>query len=285
MAAAPRYGWLLAALALSGPPGWTQGLRIDWHSINSGGGTASGAGLVLHASAGQAVAGYAGNASTRHWVGFWHPETGAAPQVLHRIEQAKTLPDGEYVSIAGKIATSGAADFQGFFYLEEADRSSGIRITVPGWPVPGLLEGSVVQVVGTTGTTADGERHIVASSVVITSSAAPLRPLGMIQRSIGGGDLGAPPLGQYGVTGGRGVNTVGLLIRAWGTVTSSGSGYVVLDDGSGSPLRVDTSTLPAPPETGSFVTIIGISSLKTEGSPPQRLPLLLPRRGSDVSLP
>jgi hypothetical protein len=48
---------------------------------------------------------------------------------------------------------------------------------------------------------------------------------------------------------------------------------------------VDTSTLPAPPETGSFVTIIGISSLKTEGSPPQRLPLLLPRRGSDVSLP
>jgi hypothetical protein len=276
---------LTTAFVLGAPPGWTQDYQISWSSINSGGGTQTGGAIRLDSSIGQAVAGYAEGSGRRHWIGFWHPATGVTPEMLPRLDAAKTLPDGRYVGIAGKIATSGTPDFGGFFYLEEADRSSGIRISVPFWPVPGLMEGSIVQVTGVTGTTPDGERQIVASYVIVTSSAPPLAPLGMIQRAIGGGDFGTPPLGQYGVTGGTGVNTIGLLIRAWGTVTETGTGYVVLDDGSGRPLRVDTSTLPVPPATGSFVTITGISSLKQGGSPTQRLPLLLPRRGSDVNTP
>ncbi len=280
-----RHALVLCAAVIAHSPGQAQSYRMDWRSVNAGGGASSGGGLVLTSSVGQSAAGYVQGTDRKHWIGFWHPGTMAAPQVLARIEEAKTLPDGAYISVAGKIATSGASDFDGFFYLEEADRSSGIRVTVLAWPPLGLQEGSVIQVVGATGTTPAGERQIVASHVVITSTAPPLQPLGMIQRTIGGGDFGAPPLGQYGVTGGAGVNTVGLLIRAWGLVTESGSGYVTIDDGSGRPLRVDTSTLAVPPAPGTYVTVIGICSLRQEGTPAQRLPLLLPRRPSDASAP
>lgn len=281
--------WTLIALTmafvLGAPPGWSQSYQASWWSVNAGGGAQTGGGIRLESSIGQSAAGYSEGAGLRHWIGFWHPETGLTPEILWKIETAKRLPDGRYVSIAGKIATSGASDFNGFFYLEESDRSGGIRVTVPFWPVSGLEDGSVVQVTGTLGTTPDGERQILASYVIVISSAPPLQPLGMIQRAIGGGDFGVPPLGQYGVTGGSGVNTIGLLIRAWGTVTEVGSGYVVLDDGSGRPLRVDTSTLAVVPSPGAFVIITGISSLKRMDSPPRRVPLLLPRRSSDVSLP
>ena len=64
-----------------------------------------------------------------------------------------------------------------------------------------------------------------------------------------------------------------------GRVTEVGSGYMVIDDSRG-PVRVDTSTLASPPAVGSYVTVIGISSLyKTESD---HIRLVLPRGDGDV---
>ena len=99
--------------------------------------------------------------------------------------------------------------------------------------------------------------------------------------TVGGGDIGIPPLGQYGVLGGTGLNNVGLLIRTWGRVTATGTGYAVIDDGSGTPVRLDTSTLASLPEVNDYISVIGISSLYRPGV--DRLRLVLPRTDLDIS--
>ncbi len=73
-------------------------------------------------------------------------------------------------------------------------------------------------------------------------------------------------MGQYGVSGGSGANNVGILVKVWGNVTSSGTSYIVIDDGSGVSVRVDTSEDPTVPNSG-YVEVTGISSLYgTSGS-------------------
>jgi len=74
---------------------------------------------------------------------------------------------------------------------------------------------------------------------------------------------------------------VGLLVTTWGRVTATGSGYAVIDDGSGTPVRLDTSTLADPPEEDDYISVIGISSLYKPGV--DRLRLVLPRTDLDIS--
>lgn len=257
-----------------------QGYRIDWYSISSGGGDSAGTGYKLSATVGQSAAGYVESASLKHWIGFWIPEAESEPPVVvSTLAEAKALADGTLVSISGKVVTSAVGDFAGFFYIEETDRSSGIRISASPSAVSGLARGSVVNVIGRMGTLSSGERHIVGPVVVIASTRTPLTPLGMPGRSIGGGHAGTPPLGQFGVTGGFGLNNVGLLIQTWGRVTATGTGYVVIDDGSG-PVTVDTSALASPPALQSYVSVIGISSLYQSAG--DRLRLVLPRQDTDI---
>ena len=254
--------------------------QIKWYSVNSGGGMVTGGGYKLNSSVGQSAAGFVNNTSYLHWIGFWAGDL-PEPEVPPSIGAAKMLPDKTYVSIAGRIATSSATDFTGFFYVEEEDRFSGIRVAVPGGPVAGLLRGHVVNVIGTLGTTDAGERQLTGPIVIIVGTHDPLAPVGMPNRTVGGGDMGSPPLGQYGVTNGVGLNSVGLLIQTWGRVMETGSGYVVIDDGSGTPVRVDTTTLASPPDPNEYVSVIGISSLyKPEA---HRLRLILPRDDLDVN--
>lgn len=259
-----------------------QAYKIDWYSINSGGGEMTGGAYKLNGSVGQSVAGFTQGASVLHWIGFWAGET-PTPIVVPSINDAKLLADDTSVSVSGKIATSGHDSvsglddrFNGFFYLEESDRSSGIRVVCPSWPIAGLLRGSVINVIGTMGTTPEGERQISAPVVIITATTTPLTPVGMNNRAIGGSDLGTPPSGQYGVVGGGGLNNVGLLVQTWGLITGSGAGYLTIDDGSGVGIRVDTTGLAGVPTEG-YISVIGLSSLYTG-----RLPLVLPRIISDI---
>ncbi len=250
--------------------------RIDWSCISSGGGVASGAVYRLNATVGQPAAGFASNSERLHWIGFWSGDV-PTPTVCATMAAAKLLPDGAFVSVAGKVATSAAGDFAGYFYIEEAKRTSGIRVDAPA--LAELARGSVANVIGTMGTTLAGERQIEGPMVIITSSTTPLAPLGMTNKALGGKSLGSPPDGQVGVTGGTGLNNVGLLVCVWGLVTASGDGYVDIDDGSG-PVRVDTSALASQPEYGDYVSVIGISSVyKRTG---ETLRLVLPRGDADV---
>ena len=261
-----------------------QTYRIDWYSINSGGGLVTGGSYKLNSSVGQPVAGFVKSTSFLHWIGFWAGEV-PTPTVAPTINAAKLLGDGTFVSVAGKIATSGRNPitgitdrFSGFFYLEEADRHSGIRISCPSWPITDLLRGSVINVIGTMGTTGAGERQIVAPIVIITSTTTPPPPLGMNNRAVGGAAFGSPPLGQSGVIGGTGLNNIGLLIKTWGEVTykEPSGAYILITDGAGAPVRIDTAGLASVPSEG-YVSVIGISSLYTGPSP-----LVLPRTDSDI---
>ena len=173
----------------------------------------------------------------------------------------KAYPDGEWVAAAGKIVT---AAFDGFFYIEDPDRTSGIKV-VSGEPVS---VGEAVNVEGALGT-AENERHIQAGRVQNLGPATPLEPLGMTNRALGGGDLASG--GQVGVTGGNGLNNVGLLVRTCGRVTSAGADSFTLSDGSGPDVKVvvpDTLSIPAP---GPFVGVTGISSCGIEGSDTVRI--------------
>jgi hypothetical protein len=272
-----KLAMLVLLILVTQLPMHAQGYHIDWYSINSGGGAVSGTGYRLEGTVGQPAVGFVKSQSFLHWIGFWSADV-PNPTVVSRVDAAKLLPDGTFVSVAGKIATSGATDFEGFFYIEESGRHSGIRVIVPTWPVDGLVEGSVVNVIGTLGTGPNDERQISAPYVIVISSTQPLRPLGMNNRSVGGGRLGAPPLGQYGVAGGVGLNSIGLLIETWGRVVSTGPGYAIIDDGSGKNIKIDTSLLVQPPAGQAYISVVGISSLE-----PGRLPLVLPRRNSDVT--
>jgi hypothetical protein len=252
--------------------------KIDWYSVNSGGGTMSGGAYGLDGSIGQASAGFVQNTTFLHWVGFWSGEV-PIPILVETPHAAKLLNDGAFVSIAGKIATSGQGDFDLFFYVQEENRSSGIRVAVPA-AVAGLARGSVVNVIGTLGTTREGERQLTGPIVIIVSSHDPLAPLGMPNKSVGGGDWGTPLLGQYGVAGATGLNNVGLLIATWGRVTEKGTGYLLITDGSGDAIRVSTAGLSTIPDENDYICVIGISSLYKPGS--DRLRLVLPRADSDV---
>lgn len=256
-----------------------QTYRVDWCSVNSGAGLTSNGSHSLNCSLGQSSAGLVTDSNHLHWVGFWGGEV-PDPLAVPGIGSVKLLADGSYVSLTGKIATSSLVDFDSFFYLEEADRSSGVRVAVPGLPVGGLMRGSVVNVIGTLGTTDAGERQLMGPVVIIVSSHEPIEPLGMGNRWVGGNSLGTLPAGQMGTTGGYGLNNVGLLIQTWGSVTEVGAGYVLIDDGANLPVRLQTSVLSAPPPLGDYVSTIGISSLHWSGT--ERLRLLLPRDDQDV---
>lgn len=267
----------LIITALACPVFAQSGYQVSLHSVNCGGGVVAGGSYRLDSSVGQSAAGFVCNASSLHWAGFWAGEV-PNPVVALTAAAAKMHPDGTWVSLAGRIATSAAGDFAGFFYIEDPYRTSGIRIAVPPAGIAELARGGVVNVIGTLGTTADDERQIVAPIVIVTSTSQPLGPLGMPNRSLGGGDLG-DPVRQFGVTGGNGLNNIGLLIQTWGRVVAAEAGYVQIDDGSG-PVTVDTTGLAVQPHQGSYVSVIGISSLYRSGSDHFRL--VLPRNASDV---
>ena len=185
----------------------------------------------------------------------------------------KTVADDQYVHVRDRIATSSLSDTGQCFYIEEADRSCGMRV-VPR-TVSGLLQrGSIVDVYGTMETTTAGERQIVDSIVYVTGTTTALDPVGMNNRALGGGNFedSIHNQGQYGVPGGSGTNNIGLLVRVWGRVIESGTHYVVIDDGSGVGVRVDTTAAPNTPSAG-YIAVTGVSSLY--GTKPNGTPLIL----------
>ena len=262
-----------------------QDYKVDWNSVNSGGGAMSGGGYKITGTVGQPAAGFSKNTSFLQWVEFWAGEV-PTPTVAPTIGAAKLLADGTFTSVAGKIATSTEGDFSGFFYLEDSSRSNGIRVAFPIGAVGGLVRGkSVVNVLGNMVSTSAGERQIAASVIVITSTnPLAIRSLGMNNRDLGGGDLGIPPLGQYGVKDGFGLNNIGLLVTTWGRVSYVDGVYMIISDGSNSGVRVSTAQLAIPlPEQNDYIRVIGISRLYMSGSPPVRVPQVLPRTDSDVN--
>jgi hypothetical protein len=172
------------------------------------------------------------------------------------IAAAKALDnDDRQVALSSKIIT---ARFPASFYIEDADRSSGIIVLAPGY-APGAL----VTVGGTMGVNGIGERAILDPVVTLEADALVSRipaPLFMVGRALGGKAFNAF---TAGVTTGMGLNNVGLLVKVCGSVQSVSDTEITISDGSSTgPIKVLRTDIDVPVlTTTDFISVVGISSL------------------------
>lgn len=147
---------------------------------------------------------------------------------LTRVSDLQGVEEGMPASVAGKVVIVG---LDCFFYIEEPDRSSGIKVigTAGG--------GDIVSVRGRM-KTVNGERTLISEpgGVFAVPGGAIPHPLGMSNRSA------------------CALLATGLYATVWGEVTSvdPANNSFTLTDGSGIPLKVYGS-----PGTGDCVRVTG----------------------------
>lgn len=184
------------------------------------------------------------------------------------IGEAKNLPDGQFVQLAGNVVIAGTDEMGWVFYIESPERSAGIRVGTDGI----ACEGDMAVVSGTLATV-NGERQINALDIAILSSGNPLPHA-----------LGISPV-SYGV----GLDITGLLMKLLGRITAAppGAGYFYVDDGSAfndgsgyTGIRVHGT--PPPNPVGKYVLVTGIPGAELLGDSPIRV--MRTRRAEDVSV-
>src|SRR5262249_36236503 len=156
------------------------------------------------------------------------------------------LADGMQAILENVVVT---AKFTDSAYVEAQDRSAGIKVTANALPD----ENALVTVTGTLRTDANGERYLVADTVTPQGTAS-IEPLGITTRPLFGGDNlydSASGAGQRGVTGGAGLNPVGLLTRTLGRVTTVENGAFHLSDGYGVAVKAFLPAGATPPQPGA----------------------------------
>jgi hypothetical protein len=192
-------------------------------------------------------------------------------QEINTVGEAKRMPPGTLVALRGKVVTGA---FPGYFYMQELDRSSGIKVvsTVP------VNRGDIVDAVGTI-SVCDGERQINAGMLgAMGVAGSPPSPLGIRGDALGGG-----PLNAYtpGITAGIGANNIGLLVRTWGKVTSTGSDYFCIESKPALVVKVKSGSL-VKPAVGKWVAVTGICTCDVASGAIGRA--ILPREQADIKL-
>ena len=153
----------------------------------------------------------------------------------------------------------------GVFYIENMDRSAGIRVNAPGHSVK---LGDKVSLTGTLDEVG-GEKCVSAQSadIFVFPGQYPLpRPLVVSN-------------GQVGTS--VGLCNTGLLVRSYGRLVDVGPGYFVIDDGSlreGLKALTTGASISLPP-IGAFMCVTGVSSRSDS------FPALWLRSQGDISLP
>gem|GEM_PF-2445601 len=201
-----------------------------------------------------------------------------------------------------------AADSSGvdILYLEEDDRSSGIGILLFPQGSPIAKVGDRISVNGIVDGSGPEALMFADSWVLNPDSATPPQPIGITGRASGGGAFGAQRAVVSDATSipvitASGVNTVGRLIKIYGTVSGSGQlnfdgtirSVFWVDDGSNLHDGFTTSTgdlsqgvavlLPIGatiPANGTCLSVTGI--LSAQSSPAPCVRLLLPRDAQDI---
>ena len=198
------------------------------------------------------------------------------------ISTARSQPTGALVKLEDQVVSAGYTQMGDRFYIESGDRTSGIQVRIASGTQPN--EKDKVMVVGAIGTQ-DGERAILNSAVTRTGvgTGTVPDPLGMVNRSLGGAALGLIP----GISGGVGLNNLGLLVKGWGRVKSIGTDYFMISDGYGSfadpwyrYIKVRCPGLTKPASTNQYAVVTGISSLELSG--PNSIPIIRVRKQLDL---
>ena len=195
------------------------------------------------------------------------------------IKAAKDLANNEPVALP---TTSVSAKFTGYLYVEEMPgRASGIRVA----PDAAVAVNQTVQAFGRLALLDGMERTLVSSKIVPGVMGDIVDPLVMATGVLGGEQLNSL---TPGVTGGLGLNNIGLLVTVVGTVKEAEDAYIYVDDGSlgvengtaNKGVRVDTSYLTTPPAKDKHVVITGICTVYDTGSAHVRM--IRPRGDGDV---
>ncbi|MCE5323730.1 hypothetical protein LLG46_10510 [bacterium] len=192
-----------------------------------------------------------------------------AAQEVDTIAEAKSLSAGTTVSLADKAVTGA---FSGYFYIEDLDRVSGIRVISDA----AITRDSLVNVIGPI-SISDGERQIICTELYnLGTTDDPPAPLGIRGDYLGGAALNAQ---TPGITGAYGANNIGLLATTWGEVTSTSSTYFYIESRSGTTIRVTSGSL-SEPAVGDYVSVTGIVSCELISGAVCRA--ILPREQDDI---
>lgn len=177
---------------------------------------------------------------------------------------------GDPVSVeVPMVVTAASSSFRdGSFYIEDADRVSGIKV-ING---PAVALGDKVTLKGFIALDANGQKVIDATSMESRTSGDELAPLGMGNKAASGSDV------------------TGLLVRVWGKVIEkAGDGsYAVLDDGAGVLIRIELRDLPAAIRDAILaklsqnetVSVAGVAGLANNGT--AVVPVVRPRAAGDI---
>ncbi|BCW97366.1 MAG: hypothetical protein KatS3mg024_0193 [Armatimonadota bacterium] len=194
----------------------------------------------------------------------------ALPPFEGSIGAAKQKEQGRTIVLNGKAVTAFffEQDMSQSLYVEEEDRSSGIKVYPSEFTF--VTIGDRVKVTGKLQTDSNGELSIGDAVVeVIASGQPPLVPLGVNNQAL---------------TSAQGIETTGLLVRTWGRVTAIDGDYFFVNDGSGYSevggpvgLRV-RGTSPVP--VGGYVHVTGIRAKQIVGG--NSVPVIRMRDNSDA---
>lgn len=219
------------------------------------------------------------------------------PQPVSIADIKNVMKVGDLVASDGsKIVTySDSWGSPRYFYIQEDDRSCGIRVQ-PNDQSPLPNRGDRVTIAQGLIAVQNGEVYLGGAGVTVDSSANPdPDPMATIIRSIGGKPSpGASGTFTYDTSG---VNNVGLLMRVTGKVAAavtddlSGWFWFTLDDGSGAQTKYENgfgqTTIPgikvfsdAFVNVGDTVTVTGVVTLEDAFGANQRV--IIPRDYNDV---
>lgn len=192
---------------------------------------------------------------------------GPAPVTLGMLSKVDTRPAyGGFpapvidvdMSATPKVVTGTFNDSPFCCYIEEEDRSAGIRVDIPDMFTP--FAGDTITFKGKLGVNALGERRILMDEATgfVAGSADVPKPLGMALKNLSAKFKFENPLNEL-----AGPGNTGMLVTVWGTVVSSTNDglydWIRIDDGSGREIWVSGPI--GQPSPSDYVSATGVLSI------------------------
>ncbi len=157
---------------------------ISWSANTCGGERMVGGNSVATVSIGQLTIGAAVAGQRMAQLGVWSAEE-SPPLLVSSPGLAKLQGDGMRLALASLVVTAEPGCFADRIYAEASDRSSGIALVGIGGETASLLEGCLINVVGSV-STLNGERIILNPMLAVVGQGDPLAGIFMINRQVGG---------------------------------------------------------------------------------------------------
>lgn len=206
-----------------------------------------------------------------------------APTAVSSIGEAKAMTPYPVAVVLNAKAVTGIFYNWLSLYIEEEDRSSGIKVNTEVTGI-GVVDAERASFEGVLLLNSDKEPELYLTDFASGIVGTPLNPLGMNNLALGGGAFGSD---IPGITSGMGLHNVGLLVRTWGEVVWRDiDGYRMrINDGSGvsgGGILVDNTLFGPAPALGKYVGATG--NLGTVIDSGNTVPIIRVRKISDIDV-